>query len=83
MHGWKAWMLLKHYLEQGVSKAELSRRFGVSRRTIHYLGQDGADGPGSVDRSARACYSACAFSANLCANLVTLVYSEGSKLRAE
>ena len=28
-------MLLKHYLEQGVSKAELSRRFGVSRRTIH------------------------------------------------
>ncbi len=29
-------MLLKHYLDQGVSKAELSRRFGVSRRTIHY-----------------------------------------------
>ncbi len=28
-------MLLKHYLEQGVSKAELSRRFGVNRRTIH------------------------------------------------
>ena len=28
-------MRLKHYLEQGVSKAELSRRFGVSRRTIH------------------------------------------------
>ena len=28
-------MLLKHYLERGVSKAELSRRFGVSRRTIH------------------------------------------------
>ena len=29
-------MLLKHYLDQGVSKAELSRRFGVSRRTIHH-----------------------------------------------
>ena len=28
-------MLLRHYLERGVSKAELSRRFGVSRRTIH------------------------------------------------
>lgn len=29
-------MLLKHYLDQGVSKAELSRRFGVNLRTIHY-----------------------------------------------
>ena len=29
-------MLLKHYLDQGVSKAELSRRFGVNRRAIHY-----------------------------------------------
>ena len=28
-------MRLKHYLDQGLSKAELSRRFGVSRRTIH------------------------------------------------
>ena len=28
-------MLLKHYLARGVSKAALSRRFGVSRRTIH------------------------------------------------
>ena len=35
MHGWETRMLLRHYLEQGVSKAELSRRFGVSRRTIH------------------------------------------------
>ena len=35
MHGWEIRMLLKHYLDQGVSKAELSRRFGVSRRTIH------------------------------------------------
>ena len=29
-------MRLKHYLDQGVSKAELSRRFGVSERTIYY-----------------------------------------------
>ena len=29
-------MLLKHYLDRGVSKVELSRRFGVNRRTIHY-----------------------------------------------
>ena len=28
MHGWETRMLLKHYLERGVSKAELSRRFG-------------------------------------------------------
>ena len=35
MHGWETRMLLKYYLERGVSKAELSRRFGVSRRTIH------------------------------------------------
>ena len=35
MHGWETRMLLKYYLEPGVSKAELSRRFGVSRRTIH------------------------------------------------
>ena len=29
-------MLLKHYLEQGVSKAELAGRFQLSQRTIHY-----------------------------------------------
>ena len=29
-------MRLKHYWDQGVSKAELARRFGVSERTIHY-----------------------------------------------
>ena len=36
MYGWETRMLLKHYLDQGVSKAELSRRFGVSRATIHH-----------------------------------------------
>ena len=34
-------MLLKHYLERGVSKAELARHFGVSRRTIHEWVQTG------------------------------------------
>ena len=29
-------MRLKHYLDQGVSKAELSRRFGVGERAIHH-----------------------------------------------
>ena len=36
MHGWETRMRLKHYLDQGVSKAELSRRFGVAPRTIHH-----------------------------------------------
>lgn len=34
MHDMETKMLLKHYLEQGLSKAELARRLGVSRRTI-------------------------------------------------
>ena len=41
MHGWETRMLLRHYLERGISKAELSRRFGVSRRTIHEWIQTG------------------------------------------
>ncbi len=36
MYDWGTRMLLKHYLDQGISKAELARPFGVSRRTIHY-----------------------------------------------
>ncbi len=35
MHRWETRMLLKHYLDQGISKTELSKLFGVSRRTIH------------------------------------------------
>ncbi len=35
MYGWEIRMLLKHHLDRGVSKTELSRRFGVNRRTIH------------------------------------------------
>ena len=29
-------VLLRHYLEQGVGKAELARRFGVGRRTVYH-----------------------------------------------
>ena len=29
MHGWGKRTLLRHYLERGVSKAELARRFGA------------------------------------------------------
>ena len=35
MQGWETRVLLKHHLEQGVLTAELSRRFGVSRATVH------------------------------------------------
>ena len=41
MYDMEAKMLLKHYLEQGVSKAELARRFQLSRRTIHYWIESG------------------------------------------
>lgn len=36
MYGREQRVLLRHYLEQGVGKAELARKFGVSRRTIYY-----------------------------------------------
>ena len=36
MYGWETRMLLKHYLDQGVSKSELARRFGINRATIHH-----------------------------------------------
>lgn len=29
-------VLLRHYLEQGLSKAEIARTLGVSRRTLYY-----------------------------------------------
>ena len=39
-------VLLRHYLEQGLSKQALAERFGVSRRTIYYWIQTG-----QLDRS--------------------------------
>jgi transposase len=35
MHTRGTRVLLRHYLEQGVGKAELARRFGVCRRTVY------------------------------------------------
>lgn len=36
MHKRETRVLLRHYLEQGVSKTELARRFGISRRTVYH-----------------------------------------------
>lgn len=36
MHGWEPRVLVKHYLEQGLTKEAIAERVGVSRRTIHY-----------------------------------------------
>src|SRR5215204_1022681 len=41
MCGRETRMLLRHYLEQGASKSELSRQLGVSRDTIHRWIRDG------------------------------------------
>ena len=41
MFGRETRMLLRHYLEQGSSKSELSRQLGVSRDTIHRWIRDG------------------------------------------
>lgn len=35
-------MLLRHYLEQGLSKSALARQFGISRDTVHRWIRDGA-----------------------------------------
>ena len=41
MREWSTKMLQRHYLDEGLTKTELSRRFGVSRRTIHYWIESG------------------------------------------
>ena len=36
MIGWEKRVLLRHYLEQGLTKAAVAEQLGVSRRTVHY-----------------------------------------------
>ena len=36
MIGWEKRVLLRHYLEQGMTKAAVAKLLGVSRRTVHY-----------------------------------------------
>jgi transposase len=36
MYGWEQRAPVKHYLEQGLTKAAIAERVGVSHRTIHY-----------------------------------------------
>lgn len=36
MHRRETRVLLRHYLEQGVGKSELAKRFGISRRTVYH-----------------------------------------------
>ena len=36
MHGREQRVLLRHYLEQGLSKAAVAERLGISRRTVYY-----------------------------------------------
>src|SRR3990172_434950 len=36
MYDWEPRVLLRHYLEQGLSKTAIAERGGISRRTVHY-----------------------------------------------
>ena len=36
MYGREQHVLLRHYLQWGLSKAEIARELGVSRRTVHH-----------------------------------------------
>ncbi len=36
MYDWEPRVLLRHYLEQGLSKTAIAERLGISRRTVHY-----------------------------------------------
>jgi len=37
VHGWDTLVLLKHLLEQKVTKTAIAARLGISRRLIYYL----------------------------------------------
>ena len=50
MIGWERRVLLRHYLEQGMTKTELAERFGISRQTIYRWIRSGERGPRSERR---------------------------------
>ena len=52
-------VLLRHYLEQGMSKAAIARDLGISRRTVLPLDQDGPARPGVGRRTGRLRSEAC------------------------
>ena len=41
MYGREQHVLLRHYLERGLSKAEIARELGVSRRTVYHWDRAG------------------------------------------
>ena len=41
MYGREQRVLLRHYLERGLSKAEIARELGVSRRTVYHWVEGG------------------------------------------
>jgi transposase len=41
MYDWEPRVLLRHYLEQGLSKTAIAERVGISRRTVHYWIESG------------------------------------------
>ena len=41
MYGREQRVLLRHYLERGLSKAEVARELGVSRRTVYHWIESG------------------------------------------
>ena len=59
MYGWERLVLLRHLLDQGLSKAAIARQTGVSRRLIYHLLQTGQldrdlSAPGPRSRATRA-----------------------------
>ena len=41
MFGWDTLVLLKHLLDEGLTKTDIAKRLGVSRRVVHHWIQTG------------------------------------------
>lgn len=42
MYGWDTLVLLKHYLDEGLSKTAIAQRLGVSQRAVYQITHDPA-----------------------------------------